>query len=86
MRQTWLYLMIEAVKFEVKSMILETIVKAIKDSGKTRYQIGQDTGIDQTVLFRIFHGGSCSVQTADLLCEYLVLELKPKKRQKRVKK
>ncbi len=64
-------------------MILETIVKAIKNSGKTRYQIGQDTGIDQTVLFRIFHGGSCSIETVDLLCEYLGLELTPKKKVKK---
>ena len=67
-------------------MILQTIVKTIKSSGITRYQIWQDVGIDQSVLFRIFHGGSCSIETADLLCEYLELELKPKKRQKRTQK
>jgi len=67
-------------------MILQTIVKSIKDSGISRYQIWQDTGIDQSVLHRIFNGGSCSIETVDLLCEYLGLELKPTKRQKKVKK
>ena len=59
-------------------MILEKIVKEMKRSGTTRYQVGHDTGIDQTVLFRIYHGGSCSIQTADKLCKYLGLELKQK--------
>ena len=67
-------------------MILQVIIKTIESKGLSRYKIWQDTGIDQSVLYRIFHGGSCSIETADLLCEYLSLELKPKKRQKRAKK
>lgn len=59
-------------------MILESIAQAIEKSGKSRYQIHQDTGIDQTVLFRIVHGQGCSIETADKLCEYLGLELKPR--------
>ena len=59
-------------------MILENIVKAIEKSGKTRYQISKETGIDQAVLCRIVSRGSCSIKTADILCRYLGLELKAK--------
>ena len=58
-------------------MILEEIRKAIKKSGLSRYRIAKDTGIDQSVLFRIVNAGSCSIETADRLCRYLNLELKP---------
>ena len=64
-------------------MILEAIGKAIDKSDKSRYQISKETGIDQAVLCRITTGsgsGSCSTKTADILCEYLGLELKPKKK------
>jgi len=61
-------------------MILENISKAIEKSGKTRYRISKETGIDQAVLCRIVSGGSCSTKTADILCKYLGLELKPKKK------
>jgi hypothetical protein len=56
-------------------MILERIAEAIEKSGKTRYQISKDTGIDNAVLCRIIQGGSCSTKTADILCKYLGLEL-----------
>ena len=59
-------------------MIMETIRKAIEDSGKTRYRIYMDTGIEQSVLCKIMGGGTCSMATADKLCEYLGLELRPK--------
>jgi hypothetical protein len=67
-------------------MILEEIAKAIKKSGKSRYQISKETGIDKAVLCRITTGsgtGSCSTKTADILCKYLGLELKPKKRKRK---
>ena len=70
----------------IKGMILENIAKAIKESGKSRYQISKDTGIDNAVLCRIVTGsgtGSCSTKTADILCKYLGLELKPKKKKTR---
>jgi hypothetical protein len=69
-------------------MIIENIAKAIKKTGKSRYQIAKDTGIDQAVLCRIATGsgtGSCTTKTADILCKYLGLELMPKK-SKRAKK
>ena len=67
-------------------MILEAIAKAIEKSGKSRYQISKETGIDQAVLCRIATGsgtGSCSTKTADILCKYFGLELKPKKPKKK---
>lgn len=69
-------------------MILESIAKAIKKSGKSRYQISKEIGIDQAVLCRIVAGsgtGSCSTKTADILCKYLGLKLVPKKPKKKVK-
>jgi len=64
-------------------MIIEKIAKVIEKSGHSRYEIWKATGIDQSVLHRIVHGGSCSIETADKLCEYLGLELVQKKRKKR---
>jgi hypothetical protein len=63
--------------------ILECIARAINESGMTRVQISKETGIDEAVLCRIVNGGSCSIPTADILCEYLNLELTPKKAIKR---
>lgn len=62
---------------------MEKIVKAIENSGVSRYKIWQDTGVSQAVLHRIVNGGTASVETLDILCEYLELELKPKKAKKK---
>jgi hypothetical protein len=67
-------------------MILEGIRETIEKSGKSRYRISKDTGIDNSVLHRIVNGGSCSIETADILCKYLGLELKPKKKKRKRKK
>jgi plasmid maintenance system antidote protein VapI len=61
-------------------MIIEEIVKAMERSGKTRYRVAVDCEIDHTVLHRLVRGGSCSVETADRLCKYLGLELRPVKK------
>lgn len=59
---------------------MKQLAKAIKKSGKSRYQISKETGIDQAVLCRIATGsGSCSLKTFNRLCEYLGLELMEKK-------
>jgi hypothetical protein len=60
-------------------MIMETLRQAIEKSGKSRYRIHKDTGIDQAVLCKIMAGGTCSMETADLLCKYLGLELRPRR-------
>jgi hypothetical protein len=67
----------------VDEMILEAITRAIEKSGKSRYQISKETGIDQAVLCRIVSGGSCGTKTADKLCEYLGLEVRPRKAKRR---
>ena len=54
---------------------MENIAKAIEKSGKSRYQISNDTGIDNAVLCRIVSGGGCSIKTADILCKYLGLSI-----------
>ena len=61
-------------------MIMGKLAEAIEKSGKSRYQIYKDTGIDQSVLHKIVNGGGCSVQTLEILCEYLGLELVEKKK------
>ncbi len=61
-------------------MIMENIRRAIEESGKSRYRIFKETGIDQAVLCKIMGGGTCSMETADKLCEYLGLELRPQPR------
>lgn len=63
-------------------MIIKNLAKAIKHSGKSRYKISKETGIDQAVLCRIINGGSCSTKTVDKLCKYLGLELIKKPRTK----
>jgi hypothetical protein len=69
---------------KVLIMIMEKIVKAIEKSGKTRYQIWQDTGVSQTILHRIVNGGTASIETLDILCKYFGLELLDKKSNKKI--
>ncbi len=66
-------------------MIVEAIRKHIETCGKTRYRISQDTGVDEATLCRIAAGKAkaCSTKTADILCEYLGLELLQKKSKKK---
>lgn len=61
-------------------MIIEKIRKRIEKSGKSLNQIGRDTGIDKAALSRIMNGGSCKVETADVLLRYFGIELVEKKR------
>ena len=65
---------------------MDKLADAIKKSGKSRYQIYKDTDIDQSVLHKIVNGGGCSIETADILCKYLGLELVAKKKSKAKKK
>ena len=73
--------------YNVNRMIIEMLRKQIKTCGKSRYQISKDTGIDQAALCRIMQGGSCKVETVDILLKYFGLEikLKKKKRKKRAR-
>jgi hypothetical protein len=61
--------------------LTEQIRQAIDTCGKTRYQISQDTGIDQATLCRFMgHKGGLSNPILDTLGEYLGLEIKQRKR------
>jgi len=64
------------------SMIVETIRKHIKACGKSRYQISQDTGVDEATLCRIVAGKACSTETADILLKYFGLTIAKKGKKK----
>ena len=54
---------------------MDKLAKAIEQSGQSRYEISRQTGVDQSVLHKIVNGGGCRIQTLEILCEYLGLEL-----------
>ena len=61
-----------------KLTMTDALKTAIERSGKTRYQISQDTGITQTSLSRFVRGEtSLLLSKADVLAEYLGLRLVP---------
>ena len=66
-----------------EKMILEKIREALINSDESRNKISKATGVDNAVLCRIVHGGSCSIKTAEVLCKYLGLELQPKQPRKK---
>ena len=66
----------------MRNMIIEKIRKRIEKSGKSLNQIGRDTGIDKAALSRIMQGGSCKVETADILFEYFGLTVAKKGKKK----
>ena len=63
-------------------MIVKNLAKAIEQSGLSRYRISKETGIDQAVLCRIVNNETCGMATAEKLCEYLGLELRPVRRRR----
>jgi hypothetical protein len=80
----------------VLHMLSDQLKRAIAESGKTAYQIGQETGVPQSVLSRFLsdnpdqHRDIRLEGTADKLASYLGLELRlvekaPKKDAKRAK-
>ena len=66
-------------------MIIEILRKEIRTCGKSRYQISKDTGIDNAALCRIMQGGSCKVETADILFKYFGLTITKKKTVKKAR-
>jgi len=64
-------------------MIIEEIRRQIEKSGKSRYRISKETGIDEAALCRIMQGGSCKVETADILLKYFGLTIAKKGKKKR---
>lgn len=67
-------------KSEAKPTITDTLKAAIEESGLTHYRITQDTGILATSLGRFMRGEtSLRLDKADVLAEYLGLELTKRK-------
>ena len=65
----------------------DQVREAIDDCGVTRYRISQDTGIDESTLSRFYHGQrGMSLDSLDLLCQYLrlrvVMDRKPQRKGK----
>lgn len=58
-------------------MISDQLREAIERSGKSRYRISIETGIQQSTLSRFIQQGTgLSLENIDRLCEYLGAELK----------
>ena len=67
--------------------LTEQVRQAIETCGKTRYQISQDTGIDQATLCRFMGGnGGLSIPVLDTLGEYLGLRIVADKAKSKAKK
>jgi transcriptional regulator with XRE-family HTH domain len=63
--------------------VLDEIRKAMKASGKTRYRLWKETGIDQSHLFKLWNGkAGLSVDNLERLAEALGQEIifRPMKR------
>lgn len=61
---------------------MRILCKILKYENMETNQIGRDTGIDKTSLCRIMQRGSCKVETADKLFEYLGLIIRKEKKGK----
>ena len=55
--------------------LTDQIRRAVEASGKSRYAISQATGVDQAALSRFVHGGGLSMESLDLVAEYLGLNI-----------
>lgn len=67
------------------SELLNAIRAAIEDSGVTRYRISKDTGIAESQLSRLMNDdGGLSIESFELLADYLELEVivRPKRKRK----
>lgn len=63
-------------------------MKAIEDSGQTRYAISKGSGINQSMLSRLVNGErAMSFEAAERLADYLGLEIviRPKRRTRKAK-
>jgi hypothetical protein len=55
--------------------------RAILDSGRTRYAIGRESGVAESVLSRFVRGErGLSSESIDVLMEYLGLEIRPQRK------
>lgn len=60
--------------------LIEQLRRAIRESGESQLSISQATGIDRPNLSKFLSGQrSMSLETAAVVCEYLKLDLLPRK-------
>jgi hypothetical protein len=59
--------------------------RSIRESGKSRYAISCETGIDQATLSRFLRGGGLSLDTVDKLMNVLGLEVRPRRKARSTK-
>jgi len=59
---------------------IEIIRKEIEKSGKSRYRIAKDTGVDKAQLFRIINGKTVTLETAETLLHYFGYTIVKRKR------
>jgi len=70
-------------KNKSKPTMTDVLKTAIEESGLTRYRIATDTGIGETSLMRFVRGEtSLRLDKADVLADYLGLELVKKRKAK----
>ena len=63
-----------------KRNIVDQLRQAIRDSGQTEYAIAKASGVSQSVVNRFSTGErGISLDTAAKLCEYLDLDLRPRR-------
>ena len=63
--------------------VTEQLRRAVEQSGESRYSISKATGVDKAVLSRfVASGRGVRSETFDALCEYLGLELRPKRQRR----
>lgn len=68
--------------------VADQLVRAIEDSGQTRYAISMGSGLHQSMLSRLVSGErSISLDAAERLADYLGLEItvRPKRRARKGK-
>lgn len=63
--------------------IADTLRRAIRKSGKTALEIAIGAGVPQASLSDFLRGKDLRLQTAQKLCDYFGLELKPKRPRRR---
>ena len=60
----------------MKQDLIKILRRQIEQSGKSRYRIARDTGVDESQLHRIMRGESgCNTKTLGVLFDYLGIKV-----------
>jgi transcriptional regulator with XRE-family HTH domain len=69
------------VDYAIMENFSDKLRRLILDSGRTRYEISQETGISESILSRFVHGErGLSLQSVDVLVRFFGLEVRKPKR------